>query len=187
MKKFFAIVLLLGITAFVVLKLLVHSIQGTGPEIGQTDVRFREVTLEHEQVGDLDASLPFMGLSAIDIDGDGVDELFIGGGHGSEDALFRFNGTGFAQIVEATGFTKGDKDMTFGSSSLDVTGDGLDDLFVARESGVYMYINEGGANFQGEKIPFDLAENTTPLSIALGDIEQDGDCLLYTSPSPRDS
>ncbi len=181
MKKFLFIALLLGIAVFIALKLIVRSIQGTGPETGTTDVRFREVALDHQQVGDLDASLPFMGLSAIDIDGDGVDEIFIGGGHGAEDALFRFEGDGFTQIVEATGFTKGATDMTFGSSSLDVTGDGLDDLFVARESGVYLYINEGGASFRGEKIAFDLADNTTPLSIALGDIEQDGDVDLYVS------
>lgn len=181
MKKFLVIVLILGIAAFITLKFVVGAIQGKGPEVGSTDVRFREVALDHEQVGDLDASLPFMGMSAVDIDGDGVDELFIGGGHGSEDALFRFEGSGFVKVADATGFTKADKDMTFGSASLDVTGNGLDDLFVARESGVYMYINEGESKFRGEQIVFDLADNTTPLSIALGDIEQDGDVDLYVS------
>ena len=181
MLKKLIILAVIAVLIYCGLHLAVKKVQGDGPEVGTTGLRFQEVELDHTHAGDLKASLPFMGMCAVDIDGDGVDEIFIGGGHGSEDALFRFSGDRFAPVAGFSGFDKAEKDATFGSASLDVTGDGLDDLFVARESGVYLFINQGGGAFEGEEISFGLADNTVPLSVALGDVDQDGDVDLYVS------
>ncbi len=67
--------------------LAVRRVQGPAPEEGATDLRFVEVDLPFHHAGDLDASLPFMALSAVDVDGDGVDEVFLGNGRGHPDAL----------------------------------------------------------------------------------------------------
>ena len=50
-----------------------------------------------------ETSLPVTGSAAIDVDGDGVDELFIGGGHAQADALYKFNGTGFDALSKQSG------------------------------------------------------------------------------------
>ena len=130
---------------------------------------------------DLEKSLPFLGLSAVDLDGDGVDEIFVGGGRGQADDLFRFNGQAFDSIA-ATSFPRKDPlDATFGAASIDCNSDGFDDLFIARESGVYYFENDGAGALQGRLIEFELEENTVPLSIALGDVNRDGFVDLYVS------
>lgn len=159
----------------------VRGIQGPKIVQGETDLRFHEISFPRVHVGDLDASLSAMGISAIDIDGDGVDEIFASGGHGQADALYRYTAEGFVQVETHDSFSKQDLDATFGSASIDATGDGLDDLFVARESGVYFYENQEGGAFSGERIEFGLSESTTPLSVALGDINHDGWVDLYIS------
>ena len=39
--------------------------------------------------------LPFLGSAAFDADGDGIDELFLGGGLNQDDKLFRYSPDGF--------------------------------------------------------------------------------------------
>lgn len=174
--------LLAGVVALIVFGwTAVRVVQGPSIVQGETDLRFQEIPFPRVHEGDLDASLSAMGISAIDIDGDGIDEIFSGGGHGQADALFRYTKGGFVPVETGDSFGKQDLDATFGAASIDATGDGLDDLFVARESGVYFYQNREGGAFTGGPIEFGLADNTTPLSVALGDINQDGWVDLYIS------
>lgn len=186
MKKF-AWICFLGVFIAGVVTLIVFGWTAVrvvqGPKIiqGETDLRFDEISFPRVHEGDLEASLSAMGISAIDIDGDGIDEVFVGGGHGQADALFRYTKDGFIEVNTGDSFQKQTLDATFGAASIDVTGDGLDDLFIARESGVYLYQNHESGSFVGEVIDFDLADNTTPLSVALGDINRDGWVDLYIS------
>lgn len=178
-KKILLIVLITIIVVVVAAKYLVSFIQGTGPAIGNTALEFKEIPFPHTQTSDLKKSLPFMGIATIDIDGDGVDEVAIGGGHEQADAIYKYSESGFTEIA-VTGLNKEAMDVTFGLASADLNGDGKEELFIARESGVYLAENVGG-NFKQRKIEFDLADNTTPLSIALGDINKDGFIDLYVS------
>lgn len=65
----------------------VRQIQG--PEIpqGATDMQFVPVPVDWSHEADLDASLPFFALAAVDLDNDETDELFAGGGRGQADAV----------------------------------------------------------------------------------------------------
>ncbi len=146
---------------------------------GETDLRFAEVSLPFTHQADLDNSLPFMAAAAIDVDGDGVDEIFMGGGKGQADAIFGYDGGAFHPLGGYS-FEKGDADATHGAVSIDVDNDGRVDLFVARESGVWLHMNIG-AGFTSQNLNLPLADNTTPLSIALGDINKDGAVDLYIS------
>ncbi len=56
---------------------------------GQTDMRFASVPLAFSHTFDKD-SLPFVGSAVLDIDGDGVDEVFLGGGRGQKSGFFKF-------------------------------------------------------------------------------------------------
>lgn len=181
MHKRLIAVVLIALAAVVAARIYIYTVQGPAIRQGETDLHFTEIPFAHEHQGDAQASLPFLGLAAVDIDGDGVDEIFVGGGRGQQDSLWRFSAAGFTRIPNAVPFPKDDEDATFGAASIDTTGDGRDDLFIARESGVYYHENLGQGVFDARRLEFGLEDNTTPLSIALGDIDRDGWVDLYVS------
>ena len=171
--------LLLPIGLIAAVWFVVSRVQGPPPETGETNLKFKTVPFPHTQHGNLEKSLPFMGITTIDINGDDIDEIAIGGGQGQKDSLFQYTPTGF-QPFPASGLDKKNSDATFGLASIDTDGDGKEELFIARESGVYFAKNTDG-NFTQRKLEFGLADNTHPLSIALGDINKDGFVDLYIS------
>ena len=147
---------------------------------GQTDLRFSSVAVDFTHRADLENSLPFMAAAAIDIDGDGIDEVFIGGGRDQQDVVLKFDGSGFVDVSASYNIAKAEGDATMGAASLDFEADGFADLVVARESGVWLLRNSKDG-IASELLPFDLAENTTSLSIAFGDINKDGWADIYVS------
>lgn len=123
-------------------------------------------------------SHPFTGGSVIDIDGDGTFEVFVGGGEGQRDALLSYRDGRLVNIEPGTGLSK--DSTTYGSTAIDLDADGDTDLLVAREDGVYLYLNDKGT-FQERRIPVDLPVDSVPFSIAVADIDHDGDGDLYVS------
>ncbi len=121
----------------------------------------------------------FAGGAIIDIDNDGVQEVFVGGGASQPDALFVYKNGNFKNIIESAKISK-TKEGTYGAVSIDVNNDNQIDLFVARDSGIYLYINNNGV-FSERKITVDFEENTIPIAIAAGDINKDGFVDLYIS------
>ena len=126
-----------------------------------------------------DDSYPFAGSSLIDVDGDGVDEIFIGGGQGQDDALFKFNGTSFDNIITSSGLSN--KTGTGGAVALDINNNGHQDLVVARMDGVYLYLNEGTGRFTESKLNVSFEVGAIPFSLTAGDINKDGLVDLYVS------
>ena len=147
---------------------------------GETNLRFHSVAVDFSHQADLENSLPFLAAAAIDMDGDGRDEMFLGGGKTQEDAFLKFDGERFINVSADYPIVKDADDATMGAVSIDLEGDGFADLFVARESGVWLHRN-GPAGVTSEKLPLELADNTTPLSIAIGDVNKDGWADLYVS------
>jgi len=152
---------------------------------GQTDLVLGPVDLGFENRSDISAetgSLPFMAGIVVDLDGDLSDEVFLGGGRGQSDGLFRYDAAtgGFVDIRGAHDLAKAETDATMGGAAIDVEGDGDSDLIVARESGLWLYTNTDG-RLSGAPLGLDLADNTTPLSVAAGDINGDGRVDLYIS------
>lgn len=178
-KKLLILVSLIVVVIIAIVSYSILKIQGPPPKIGTTQLKFREISIPHTQSGDIKNSLPFMGMSTVDIDGDGVDEVIISGGRGQQDQVYKYSESGFT-VMAVNGLTKDELDATFGLASADLDGDGREELFIARESGVYYAKNNEGG-FSQRKLDFGLADNTTPLSIALGDINKDGFVDLYVS------
>lgn len=145
---------------------------------GETDLAFSTVDLPFIHEADLVNSLPFLASAALDIDGDGRDELFLGGGDTQADAFFAFNGTKFIKLPIS--IQKDDVDATHGAAHIDIDNDGDTDLFTARESGVWFHENQMG-QFDSVNLNLPLANNTTPLSIGFGDINQDGLADMYVA------
>ncbi len=142
--------------------------------------KFSETTIPFDHRYDGSQSLPFVASAAIDIDGDGVNELFLGGGRGQSDGLFRFDGKKFVAIDNAGGITKPATVLSHGSVVLDVNGDGTEDLIVAREDGLWLHTSTGG-KFSSAKLDAPLSKDTTPLSVAVADVNKDGHFDMFVS------
>jgi len=125
-------------------------------------------------------SLPFTASAIIDIDNNGTEELFIGGGPNQEDALFEFVDGQFNRLDQGIIEKPDIGDATFGSSVIDVDGNGFSDLIVSRTSGVWLYLNENG-KFSAQKLDLPLGSKTSPLSVAIADINRDGHFDLYVA------
>lgn len=140
---------------------------------------FTTVDFEWTNVFDNKKSLPLMGSCMIDIDGDGVDEVFMSGGVTQQDAIFKY--------VEGR-FTKLDIDLpskpanttTFGAVSFDLNEDGKNDLILSGDYGVLWYQNTG-EGFTVVKIEVPLNEKTVAASLTFGDIDHDGDADMFVS------
>jgi len=148
-----------------------------GPQ-GETDLAFSEVSLPFSNEIDLENSLPFLASAALDINGDGRDELFLGGGDTQADKIFSYTDQGFK--VLPISFEKESIDATHGAAAIDIDNDGDTDLFAARESGVWFHENLGGS-FGSVKLDFGIADNTTPLSLGFGDVNKDGLADMYVA------
>lgn len=139
---------------------------------------YKEIPLDFSQVYQNKNSIPFMASAVIDLDQDGIEEVYLGGGMDQEDGFFKYTESGFEDITNKVTFVKDANDVTYGASVLDVNNDGKSDMFVARKSGVYLYTkNDDG--FSKQKIEVDGLERFSPQSFAMGDINGDGKVDLY--------
>ena len=134
--------------------------------------KFDEVTIDFKHQFDKKNALPVMASCLIDIDNDGVDELFIGGGKDQQDALFQFKEGKFTDITSQVKLPQ-KTNNSLGAVSYDFNQDGFTDILVARDNGVFALLNKNGT-FSEQKIEVPLNEKTAPLSLTLGDINQDG-------------
>ncbi|HYQ72823.1 MAG TPA: VCBS repeat-containing protein, partial [Gammaproteobacteria bacterium] len=121
---------------------------------------------------------PFTGAAVIDIDGDGRFEIFVGGGEGQDDVLLGYRNGRLVNIENGNGLSS--QAATYGSTAIDMDADGDTDLIVARNDGVYLYLNNDG-RFTGRRIAIVLPKHSVPFNVAISDIDHDGDGDLYVS------
>jgi len=140
---------------------------------GLTTPTFTEQTIDFVPTYDASKTIPFTASAVIDIDGDGVEEVFLGGGINQADVFYQFSDGKFIDITDQTGWTKQTPDKTFGSVTLDLDSDGDTDMLIARQSGVWQYNNVDG-KFSGFKLDLDFDPKSVPLSVAVSDLNRDG-------------
>ena len=141
---------------------------------------FTEQTIDFVPTYDASKTIPFTASAVIDIDGDGIEEVFLGGGIDQPDAFYQFTDGKFVDITAKTGWSKKTPDKTFGSVALDLDADGDTDLLIARQSGVWRYDNTNG-KFSGFKLDLDFDEKSVPLSVAVSDLNRDGLFDMYVT------
>ncbi len=141
---------------------------------------FSEIEIDFSHVYIKKRALPFMAGAVIDIDNDGIEELFFGGGVRQADGLFRFENERFINISDSAGLVKLGGESTYGCVVLDVDNNGFSDLLITRESGVWLYTNNFGY-FTGKKLAISMEKDTVPLSVAVADINRDGHFDLYVA------
>jgi hypothetical protein len=150
-------------------------------DLGDTVVpQFTHVEVPFDQQHSDETSLPITGSAAIDIDGDGTEELFIGGGFQQENGLFKFENGEFIAIEGQAGLTKQGEGTAFGPLVLDHNKDGQPDMLVTHPEGIWLYTNNGGS-FTAEKLNAQMNDNTTGMSIAVADVNNDGHFDMYVS------
>ena len=142
--------------------------------------QYTAIDIPFDQSNDFSSAHPFAAGAIIDIDNDGIEELFLGGGPGQPDALLRYTDGAFEIIANAAGISKASEVASYGASVIDTDGDGWDDLIVSRTDGVWLHRNHGG-KFSSEKLPLDIPADTTPLSVAVADLNRDGHFDLFVA------
>lgn len=138
----------------------------------------KDINFEHRYTGA--TSIQTLGAAVIQVDGQGAEELFLAGGENQDDAIFRFVDGDFVNSTAEFGYSKGSTEPTLSAQSLDVDMDGDDDLIVTRSSGVWLYKNSGG-QLSGRDLNVPLADNTSPISVAVADLNRDGRFDMYVS------
>ena len=189
------------IIIFFVLVILIGAFYFVSPIITQKESREKELTVATPATP-LFTEIPldfihnykkntyiFAGSALIDVNGDGVDEIFIGGGQNQVDGLFRFENGQFINIATQSGFALpavalakdgGNAVAAGGALSIDFDNDNDVDLLVARLDGVYLYINNGG-KFKEEKLDIVIEKDAIPLSLSATDLNKDGLVDIYIS------
>jgi hypothetical protein len=146
-----------------------YAVSVEGVEIPE----FSEVVVGFDHICDGSSDLPFMAGAVIDVDNDGIDELFLGGGVRQADGLFLFRQDHFVNIADQVGLVKQGDDQTLGAVVLDVDNNGYRDLVITRKTGIWLYRNNG-KQFSGEKIYGDFSPGEIPLGAAIADLNRDG-------------
>ncbi len=120
--------------------------------------------------------VPYTAAAFIDIDRDGRDELFLGGGVRQSDALLKLQEGGFVDISDDIGLVKLGGGMTTGVAVLDLDGNGYSDLLVARENKLFAYYNTyiSDGLFSGEEIELAINPDYIILGPVITDVNRDG-------------
>ncbi len=141
--------------------------------------KFTKIDFPFTNVFDNTKSLPMMASAMIDVDDDGVDEVFVGGGVTQEDAIFKYTENGFTDISAQVKLpSKPKSTTTFGAVSFDLDKDGKTDLLLTGDYGILWYRNIGGA-FEVHEIEVVLNEKSTAATLTVGDFNRDGHADLF--------
>lgn len=142
---------------------------------------FREVPFPFANEYNSDKSLPLIASTIIDVDGDGTEEVFLGGGIGQADALMRFSEGKFVDIAQEAGLQKNLAQTTIAAAVTDLDHDGLPDLLVSREGAVYFYKNLGGRFAPPQDLKLSFNEKSEPASLTFADLNRDGWTDIFVS------
>lgn len=141
---------------------------------------FEKYTLDNWHVFENSTSLPVRASSLIDLDNDGIDEIFLGGWAGQVDQLFAYKNNDFIDISDSYPTSKEPSLNSLAASSVDLDNNGYTDLIVSREDWMYVYYNDG-ADFKVDKPELWLNKKSTPLGLTFGDINRDGFTDIFLS------
>ena len=119
---------------------------------------------------------PGSGVAVIDLDADGVLELFVGDGRSS--ILYRNDGCGhFTNVTEAAGLSGV---PATGVLAFDFDGDGREDLFVTDNFGPsHLFRNRGGGTFEDVTARAGVGTSFRSRTAAAADVNGDGTLDLF--------
>jgi len=140
---------------------------------------FKDAKFDFVNKFDSKKSLPLMASALIDINNDGIDEVFVGGGVTQEDELFSFENGNFQKSSYSLP-KKPANTTTYGAVSFDLDNDSKTDLLLTGDYGLLWYKNTGDG-FTSTKIEVPYNDKSVPASITIGDINRDGHPDIFVS------
>ena len=158
---------------------LVSGVAAESPEATHV-TRFQEIPVDFARPVWDHKKHPFTGAAAIDVDGEGKYEILVGGTQATLDALLSYKNGRLVNREPGTGLSVSGA-TTYGVTAVDMDGDGRTDLVIARDDGVYIYLNKGNRHFEKHKVPATLPPHAVPFQVAVADIDHDGFLDLYIS------
>ncbi|MDA8563342.1 VCBS repeat-containing protein [Mariniblastus sp.] len=173
------LLMVVGMALFVILRFRNDArIPYTVSTDGITIPTFDEIVLPFSQNYVKADQIQATGGCVFNLD-DGPEELFLAGGQDQNDVIYRFVDGAFKDITSEIGYMRDDQaEATMSATSLDVDHDGDDDLIVTRKDSIWLYTNDDG-KLSGKKLDAPLTDETTPLSIAVADLNRDGHFDMY--------
>jgi len=141
---------------------------------------FTKIPLQFSHQYDKKKSLPIAPSAVIDIDNDGIDEVFFGGGLNQNDKILKFEIDKFVDITAQTNFGEKGNFTSTGVATADFDNNGFQDIIVGHEDGLHIYYNTNG-KFTHKANNTPLNSKSTPAGITLGDIDKDGDIDIFLS------
>jgi tetratricopeptide (TPR) repeat protein/peroxiredoxin len=120
------------------------------------------------------------GIAVADVNGDGLDDIYICQPSGLPNRLFRNRGDGtFEDVTESAGI--GVLEYSACALFADVNNDGHQDLIVVRASGPLLFLNEGNGKFRLKPDAFQFANvpQGTFTGAAVADYDRDGWLDVY--------
>ncbi|MGB9512262.1 MAG: tetratricopeptide repeat protein [Candidatus Acidiferrum sp.] len=120
------------------------------------------------------------GVSVADVDGDGLDDIYICQPAGLPNRLFRNRGDGtFEDVTDAAGV--GVLEYSACALFVDINNDGRQDLIVVRANGPLLFLNEGRGKFRLKRdaFHFDNSPQGTFTGAAIADYDRDGWLDIY--------
>lgn len=141
---------------------------------------FSEVQIPHRHEYDGQNSLPLMASAMIDLDNDGIEEVFMSGGKDQQDAIYRFDQGAFIDITSEVGLPSKPEGTTYGATSFDLDGNGYNDLLLTGDYGLYWY-KQTAAGFERLSLDAPLNSKSSAATTTLGDIDNDGDIDIFLS------
>ena len=174
------LLMVLGMMAFVVIRFrhdaqIPYTVSTDGIKIPA----YKQIVLPFSQNYVKADQIQATGGCVFNLDDDKVEELFLAGGQDQNDVIYRFEDGNFKDITSEIGYARDDmSEATMSATSLDVDHDGDDDLIVTRKDSIWLYTNDGG-KLTGQKLDAPLTDETTPLSIAVCDLNRDGNFDMY--------
>ncbi len=120
------------------------------------------------------------GVAVADVDGDGMDDIYVCQPSGLPNRLFRNRGDGtFEDITGAAGV--GVLENTACALFADINNSGHQDLIVVRASGPLLFLNQGGGKFRLQPDAFQFANppQGTFTGAAIADYDRDGWLDIY--------
>ena len=140
---------------------------------------FESVNFPYSNEFNSEKTLPLMAASLIDVNNDGVDEVFVGGGLGQQDGLFSFDGDAFIKSTFTLPASP-ETNSTYGAVSFDLDNDGNTDLFLSTKEGLFWYKNTG-AGFESTKMDIPFDEKSICAGVTFGDVNRDGHADMFVS------